>query len=92
MSVLLLLIPLSIVLAAGFLAGFIWAVRSGQYDDTGTPPLRLLFEEPALPGVSKARTAATREAGLPSKIGLRQKPALSTTSAASQPSNRNIQP
>ena len=46
MSILLLLIPLSIVLAACFLGGFIWAVRSGQYEDTCTPSLRLLMDEP----------------------------------------------
>ena len=45
MSILLLLIPLSIVLAACFLGGFIWAVRAGQFEDTGTPPLRMLAED-----------------------------------------------
>jgi len=43
--VIFLLIPLSIVIAAGFLAAFIWAVRSGQYEDTCTPAMRLLLEE-----------------------------------------------
>ena len=37
MSVIFLLIPLSIVIAACFFAAFIWAVRSGQYEDTCTP-------------------------------------------------------
>jgi cbb3-type cytochrome oxidase maturation protein len=46
MSVILFLILLSIVIAAGFLVAFIWAVRSGQYEDTGTPPLRVLLDEP----------------------------------------------
>jgi len=45
MSVLLVLIPLSIVFAAAFLAAFVWAVRSGQYEDTCTPSMRLLTEE-----------------------------------------------
>ena len=47
MSVIYLLIPLSIALAAGFLVAFVWAVRSGQYEDTGTPPLRLLTDRSA---------------------------------------------
>ena len=34
-----------IVTAAIFLAGFIWAVRSGQYEDTCTPALRPLIED-----------------------------------------------
>jgi len=56
MSVLLLLIPLSILLGACFLGGFIWAVRSGQYEDTCTPSMRLLLEERNLrrEGESKA--------------------------------------
>jgi len=46
MSVIFLLIPLSIILGACFLGGFIWAVRSGQYEDTCTPSMRLLLEDP----------------------------------------------
>lgn len=45
MSVIFLLIPLSLVLAAGFLGAFLWAVRSGQYEDTATPSMRLLMED-----------------------------------------------
>jgi len=45
MSVLFLLIPLSIVLAGLFLWAFIWAVRSGQYDDTHTPSMRVLLDD-----------------------------------------------
>jgi len=45
MSVIFLLIPLSIVFATLFLWAFIWAVRSGQYEDTCTPSMRLLLEE-----------------------------------------------
>lgn len=45
MIVIFLLIPLSIVIAVCFLAAFIWAVRSGQYEDTCTPSMRLLMEE-----------------------------------------------
>jgi cbb3-type cytochrome oxidase maturation protein len=48
------LILLSIVIAAGFLAGFVWSVRSGQYEDTCTPSLRLLMEDPVTkPGHTK---------------------------------------
>jgi len=44
-SVLLLLIFASLAIASGFLVAFIWAVRSGQYEDTCTPAMRLLMEE-----------------------------------------------
>ena len=45
MSVIFLLIPLSIIIAICFLVAFIWAVRSGQYEDTCTPSMRLLLED-----------------------------------------------
>ena len=45
MIVILLLIPLSVLIAAGFLWAFFWAVRSGQYEDTTTPSLRILTED-----------------------------------------------
>ena len=45
MSVILILIPVSVVVAACFLAGFIWAVRSGQYEDTCTPSMRMLADD-----------------------------------------------
>ncbi len=45
MSVIFLIIPLSLLIAGGFLAAFIWAVRSGQYEDTCTPAMRLLLDE-----------------------------------------------
>lgn len=45
MSIIFILIPISVIIAAGFLAAFIWAVRSGQYEDTCTPSMRLLLEE-----------------------------------------------
>ena len=44
MSVLALLVAAGLVLAGGFLAGFVWAARSGQFDDTTTPAVRLLTE------------------------------------------------
>jgi cbb3-type cytochrome oxidase maturation protein len=45
MSVIVLLIVAGGTVAAGFLAAFAWAVRSGQFDDTCTPAVRMLLEE-----------------------------------------------
>lgn len=53
MSVIFLLIPLSIVAAAGFLFAFIWAVRNGQYEDTDTPAMRALLDEPPRPAAKR---------------------------------------
>ena len=44
MSVIVVLIGFSIVVAAGFLAAFLWAVKSGQYDDDVSPSIRILFD------------------------------------------------
>ena len=45
MSVLILLIGFSILIAGGFLVAFIWSVKKGQYDDDYTPSLRMLFDD-----------------------------------------------
>ncbi len=45
MSVIILLLLASISVAALFLAGFIWSVKSGQYDDEESAPMRMLFED-----------------------------------------------
>jgi cbb3-type cytochrome oxidase maturation protein len=45
MSVIILLIVAGGTVAAGFLGAFAWAVLSGQFDDTSTPPIRILFDD-----------------------------------------------
>jgi len=45
MSVIIILIVASLAVALLFLAGFVWAVRSGQYEDIVTPSLRVLAED-----------------------------------------------
>ena len=47
MSVIVMLILAGGLVAGGFLAGFVWAVRAGQFDDTATPPVRMLLDETA---------------------------------------------
>lgn len=42
MTILFVVVPLAILLAIGFLVGFMWCVRSGQFDDVDTPALRML--------------------------------------------------
>ena len=44
MSVIVLLIVAGGLVAGGFLLAFVWAVRSGQFDDTYTPAVRVLLE------------------------------------------------
>lgn len=44
MSVVFVLIGASLLVAVGFLAAYLWAVKSGQFDDKHTPSIRILFE------------------------------------------------
>ena len=45
MSVLIILIGVSILVAGGFLIAFIWSVKNGQFDDDYTPSVRMLFDD-----------------------------------------------
>jgi len=45
MSVIILLIIFSVIVSTAFLVAFIWAVRSGQFDDTKSPSVRMLFDD-----------------------------------------------
>lgn len=45
MNIIILLVIVSLVLALGFLFTFIWALKSGQYDDDYTPSVRMLFDD-----------------------------------------------
>ena len=45
MSVIFMTIAFSILIALVFLGGFIWSVKSGQYDDTYGPSVRMLFDD-----------------------------------------------
>lgn len=45
MSVIYILLTISICVAVVFFIAFIVAVRSGQYDDSYTPSVRMLFED-----------------------------------------------
>jgi cbb3-type cytochrome oxidase maturation protein len=45
MTVLYIVVPLALLVAAGAVGAFIWTVRSGQLDDVDTPPRRILFDD-----------------------------------------------
>jgi cbb3-type cytochrome oxidase maturation protein len=45
MLVVFLLIFISLFLALAFLSAFVWAVKSGQFEDTCTPSMRMLSDE-----------------------------------------------
>lgn len=45
MEIIYLMIPLAVVLMTIIVAAFIWAVRSGQFDDLEGPANRILFDD-----------------------------------------------
>ncbi|MGX1928665.1 cbb3-type cytochrome oxidase assembly protein CcoS [Flagellimonas sp. 2504JD4-2] len=48
MSVIYVLLAISISVAIVFFAAFVFSVRNGQYDDSYTPSVRMLFEDELL--------------------------------------------
>jgi len=44
MSVIIILLIVSILIAGGFLMGILWSVKDGQFDDQKSPAHRILFD------------------------------------------------
>lgn len=53
MSVIYVLLTISIIIAVIFFVAFIVSVKNGQYDDTYTPSVRMLFEDELVKTSSK---------------------------------------
>lgn len=55
MSILFLLIPLGMIFLGAAIWAFLWAVRSGQFDDMEGPAHRILMDDddPRIPGQSR---------------------------------------
>ncbi|PLX02813.1 MAG: cbb3-type cytochrome oxidase assembly protein CcoS [Marinilabiliales bacterium] len=60
MSIIVVLIIIGIVVAGGFLGGFIWAVKSGQYDDTYSPAVRMLFDDTTTPDIPTEKKSSKK--------------------------------
>lgn len=63
MGIIVLLISISLCIAIGFLISFLWNMKSGQYDDTYSPSVRMLFDD-----------SANGKATNPDKVEKRKKP------------------
>lgn len=65
MTILLLLVPISVLLLGAAAAAFAWAVRSGQFDDLDTPALAMLADAaPSSPDPARSVAQAPCERGL----------------------------
>jgi len=53
MSIMILLIAMSLMVACIFLLAFVWSVKSGQFEDTVTPALRILEPDEPSPFLEK---------------------------------------
>ena len=58
MSVIYVLLTISIVVAVFFFVIFIHSVRSGQYEDSYTPSVRILFEDELLKPEDPAKNSS----------------------------------
>lgn len=45
MSILMLMIPMAVLFAFGFIYAFFWATKKGQFDDLDTPAHRMLNDD-----------------------------------------------
>lgn len=45
MSVVAIILPLALLVVAAAVAAYVWAARSGQFDDTETPAARVLMDD-----------------------------------------------
>lgn len=45
MIIIVILISISLVIALFFLGAFVWSMKSGQFDDTVGPSVRMLFDD-----------------------------------------------
>jgi cbb3-type cytochrome oxidase maturation protein len=64
MELILVLLPFALLFAGAALALFVWAARSGQFDDLETPAVRILFDdETPVPAHGPAGPGSTAAAG-----------------------------
>jgi len=58
MELIYLVLPLALLIAAGFVAAFIWAARDDQFEDLDTPPIRMLRDDAPVADASRRDGAA----------------------------------
>ncbi len=45
MGIIYIMLVVSLIIALFFLVSFLWAIKSGQYEDDYTPSVRILFDD-----------------------------------------------
>jgi cbb3-type cytochrome oxidase maturation protein len=54
MEILFLLIPISLILIGFIIVAFLWAIKSGQFDDLEGPAHEILMDNDSLPSQKKS--------------------------------------
>jgi cbb3-type cytochrome oxidase maturation protein len=74
MSVVFVLVFAAIIMAGAFLIAFIWSVKNGQYEDTYTPSVRILFDDPPVKEAEETEKGKTETGkGIPENEKSRMK-------------------
>ncbi len=55
MTIIYMLLAISVVVALIFFAAFVLSVKKGQYDDTYTPSVRMLFEDEVVTNITSVK-------------------------------------
>ncbi len=63
---------ISLLLALVFLGAFVWAAKSGQFEDDYTPSVRMLFDDPTSTKTEKSGDVSTKAS--PSNQSINQNP------------------
>ena len=61
MSIIYMMLAVSVIVALIFFVAFIFAVKRGQYDDTYTPSIRMLFEDEIVDENPEEKPITTKE-------------------------------
>jgi cbb3-type cytochrome oxidase maturation protein len=61
MTIIILLIFISLIIAVGFLLAFLWSMKSGQFDDTYSPSVRMLFDDKVKPDGTSTKSEDHKE-------------------------------
>jgi len=61
MGVIYILLTVSVIIGVAFFIVFLMAVKSGQYDDSYTPSVRMLFEDELVKEQTKPSTNTTTD-------------------------------
>jgi cbb3-type cytochrome oxidase maturation protein len=72
MSVLFIAVPAALAFALSAVLAFLWASRTGQFDDLDTPPLRILHDDAGEAAATRPRRAESAD-----RADTRQTPAES---------------